>query len=80
MSLRALARKVGVSHSHLSRVARRKDYKTPSLELMERVASALGLPNDYFYEYRELSVIERIKADPALRDELYDRLLGGTGR
>lgn len=74
MSLRALAREIGVSDSHLSRVLRRSDYKTPSRDLMRRVSAALTLPADYFPEARESEVIERIKSDPKLRDKIYDQL------
>lgn len=74
MSLRALARQVGVTDAHLSRVLRRVGYKTPSGELAGRVAEALGLPIDYFPEYREAFVIDQIKRDSRLRDQLYDRL------
>jgi hypothetical protein len=38
------------------------------------VAVTLGLPDDYFPEFREAFVLERIKADPKLREELYARL------
>jgi hypothetical protein len=41
--------------------------------LTRRVAIALGLTEDYFSEYREAFVIERIQRDPALRDRLYAR-------
>ena len=74
MSLRALAREVGVTDAHLSRVLRRVEYKTPSADLARRVAVALGLPPDYFPEFREGFVIDWIRSDRALRDELYDRL------
>lgn len=74
MSQRALAKQVGVSDSHLSRAVRRADYKTASPELMSRVAVALGLPEDYFPEFREAFVIEKIRSDPRLRDQLYRRL------
>ena len=76
LSIRALASQVGVTDSHLSRVIRRVNYKTPSPELARRVATALGLPPDYFPEYREGFVLERIKRNAALRDELYERLKG----
>ena len=74
MSLRALAIKVEVSDSHLSRVLRGKDYKSAGPELARRVAAALGLPDDYFPEFREAYVIGRIRNDPRLRDRLYARL------
>jgi transcriptional regulator with XRE-family HTH domain len=76
LSLRALARAASVSEGHLSRVLRRAEYKTVSGELAGRIAEALGLPKDYFPEYRERYVIEKVRADRRLRDELYERLTG----
>jgi transcriptional regulator with XRE-family HTH domain len=74
MSIRTLAASVGVSDSHLSRVLRQADYKTPSTGLTTRVAEAFGLPVDYFPEFREAYVVQRVKADPQLRNRLYARL------
>lgn len=74
MSLRALGEEIKVSPSHLSRVLRRRDYQTPSGELARKVALAFGLPEDYFPEFRESVVLERVRGDAKLRDELYDRL------
>jgi transcriptional regulator with XRE-family HTH domain len=74
MSLRALAATIGISDSHLSRVLRRADYKTPSPDLTRRVALALGLPPDYFLELREAYVLEQVRSDPELRNDLYARL------
>jgi hypothetical protein len=48
--------------------------KTPSPDLARRVALALGLPRDYFLEFREGFVIEQVKRRPRLREELYNRL------
>jgi hypothetical protein len=61
---------------------RRADYKTASSDLMRKIAAALGVPPDHFPEYRQIRVIERIKADPTLRDDLYSRFVHGrpTGR
>lgn len=78
LSLRALAASVDTSPSHLSRVLRAKGYKTPSLRLVRAVTAALDLPVGYFSEERELAVIERIKADPSLRDELFERITDAT--
>lgn len=74
LSIRALAREVGVTDAHLSRVLRRVSYKTPSGDLARRVALALDLPGDYFPEFREWLVVERIKSDAKLRDRLYRQL------
>lgn len=73
-SLRRLAREAGIDPSHLSRVLRQSSYKTPSGELTGKVAEALGLPKDYFPEYRQAVVLERVQADAELRDRLYSEL------
>ena len=80
MSLRALARQVGISDSHLSRVLRRADYKKASPELTARVAVALQLPEDYFPEFREAYVLDRVKSDSKLRNDLYAQLRGRRNR
>lgn len=74
LSVRALAIKAGVSASHLGRVLRQRDYKTPSAELCCRLARALDLPEDYWPDYRERFVIDRVRSDPQLREDLYSRL------
>ena len=74
LSLRAVARESEVSHSFLSRVLRERDYKRASPELARRVAKALDLPEDFFVEAREGFIIERMKGDPRIREELYDTL------
>lgn len=74
LTLRGLARAAGVDHGHLSRVLRHERGKTAGPDLAGRVAEALGLPRDFFPEYRESAVIDRLRRDGDLRDELYDRL------
>ncbi len=74
ISVSALARAIGVSQPHLSRVLRRADYRTPSPELAARIARQLGLPDDYWPEYRAATVIARVRSDPAYRDRLYASL------
>jgi len=76
MSQRTLAREVGVSASHLSRVLRGASYKSPSRDLVAKVARAFGLPEDYFPEYREAVVIERVRRDAGWRDRLYRQVRG----
>ena len=51
----------------------RGGYRTrPSPALARRVA--LGLPADDFREYREAIVIEEIKRNAKLREQLYEEL------
>lgn len=74
MSVSALAQRVGVTQSFLSKVLRGVKYKGASGDLARRIAIALDLPPDYFPEYRERFVLDRVRADAALRESLYRRL------
>ena len=74
MTAHALAKKAGISHSHLSRAKRGKDYKSLSGDLVARLGTALELPAGYFPEEREAVVVEQIRHDARLRDELYRRV------
>jgi transcriptional regulator with XRE-family HTH domain len=75
LSLRALARRAGVSQPHLSRLLHGVGYRSkPSATLARRIAEALDLPSDYFKEYREAVVIAEVRRNVALREELYNRL------
>jgi hypothetical protein len=47
---------------------------TPSGKLTRKVAEALALPHDYFPEYRQAVVLERIRADSRIRQRLYAEL------
>jgi transcriptional regulator with XRE-family HTH domain len=69
MSQRALAGQVGVNQSYLTFVLHGR--RAPSRRLLEGAARALGLPADYFREYREAAVIDRVKRDPVLLDRVY---------
>jgi transcriptional regulator with XRE-family HTH domain len=77
MSLRALARVVGVGDDHLSRVLRGARAKKPTAELTRRVAVALDLPEDYFLEARLEFVIQELGRQPAALDRIYDQLRSG---
>lgn len=77
MSVNALAKQVGVSQPYISRMIRGLRYKRPTGEFAGNVALALDLPVDYWPEYRIDRLFETIRADPALRDRLYDEYGGG---
>ena len=74
LSIRALARLVGIGDDHLSRVLRGDRGKRATAELTQRVALALELPEDYFAEVRLSFLVDRLTTDPGLRDDLYDRI------
>lgn len=72
MSVRQLAAETGVSPSYLSQLLRGVDYKhRPSTALAQRVSLVFRLAPDYFGEYREQVVCERVRDDPELRDRMY---------
>jgi transcriptional regulator with XRE-family HTH domain len=71
LTLRAVARMVGVTAPHLSRAVRGADGKTPGPDLVARISVALGLPKDYFPEVREAEVLRAVRHDPQLRDRIY---------
>lgn len=72
MSSRALARAIGIDQAHISRVM--NGHLPASAEFAARVSEEFGLPIDYFADYREASVVEAVREDPALRDRVYRRL------
>jgi transcriptional regulator with XRE-family HTH domain len=80
LSQRKLAQLVDLNPSHLSRVLRGADRTRPSIDLIRRIAHALDLPAGYFPELREAAVIEKLKTDPGLRDELYSQLGASNAR
>lgn len=77
MSVRALAAAIEVDQSYLSRILGARDPKQErraSAEVAALIAEKLGLPKDYFPEYREAKAIEAVRADSRLRDRIYDGL------
>ena len=78
LSISAIAREAGVTPSYLSKVLRGAYYKTPSGALTAKVARSLGLPTEYFPEYREAMVLSRLKSDPSFRDRVFDQLAAGS--
>jgi transcriptional regulator with XRE-family HTH domain len=77
---RRLADAVGVDPAHISRTLGRSPERGPTGRFAARVAIALGLPEDYFPEYREEQVIAAVRRDPQLRERLYRALEGAPAR
>ena len=67
LSLRTLARMVGVGDDHLSRVLRGARSKRVTGELASRVALALGLPDDYFPETRLEFIASNLARSPGAK-------------
>jgi transcriptional regulator with XRE-family HTH domain len=72
MTVRDLAASVGVTPAHLSRTIH--GGKRASVDLMRRVALALGKADDYFTEVRLAIVVQGLERDPALVEKLYVEL------
>lgn len=74
ISYRQIAAATGFSQSYLSRVLGAEQPRSPSMKFLEAVSTELGLPVDYFADYREQAVITAIKDDERLRDRIFDSL------
>ena len=70
-TLNALASRAGVVQSHLWRVVNRPAERRASLELIAKVAGALGLPTDYFLEIRTAVVADYLQSRPQRLNRLY---------
>jgi hypothetical protein len=78
ITVTALSRRTGVHKSHLSRGLRHAEAKVIGGDLAGRIALELGLPVDYWPEYREAVVVERVQSDATWRDRLYDCVSEGS--
>lgn len=74
LSVRELGRRTGIDHGHISRIVHQQRGKVASGDLAGRIAVELGLPADYFPEYRRAAVVAAIDEDPALLDRLYHEI------
>jgi transcriptional regulator with XRE-family HTH domain len=74
LSVRELGRRMGIDHGHISRIVHQQRGKVASGDLAGRIAVELGLPADYFPEYRRAAVVAAIAQDPALLDRLYHEI------
>jgi transcriptional regulator with XRE-family HTH domain len=81
MSLRELGRRADVDVGHLSRLLRGADYRrSPSLDVVERVAVAFGLAPEYFVEFRAKWIAAQLDKDPTLLNQTFDRLRRRSSR
>jgi transcriptional regulator with XRE-family HTH domain len=73
-----LAALAGLSQSSISRYLDGR--RRPEPTSMEGVASALGIPPDYFLEYRRWKIQEIMTERPELVSSVYDRLVALVAR
>jgi transcriptional regulator with XRE-family HTH domain len=70
---RSLAKKTSLSAGYLNHVVH-GNRPVPSNEVVQTLASALGVEPEHFREYRLRVITERLEAMPELIDRLYRRL------
>jgi transcriptional regulator with XRE-family HTH domain len=70
LSYRALAHETGLSAGYLNHLVQ-GTRPTPSDDVMQRIASALGADVTRFTEHRLRRVVERLSAQPGLVDRLH---------
>jgi transcriptional regulator with XRE-family HTH domain len=76
ITYRALAAKTGLSAGYLNHVVH-GNRPVPSNDIVERLASALGVEPEHFLEYRLRVITERLERMPDVIDRLYRRFAGG---
>ena len=75
LTYRALAAKTGLSAGYLNHLVH-GNRPVPSNDVIETLASALGVEPEHFREYRLRVITDRLEELPDLVDRLYRRLAG----
>jgi len=75
VTYRGLAAKSGLSAGYLNHLVH-GNRPVPSNDVVQRLASALGVEAEHFREYRLRVITERLEAMPELVERLYKRLGG----
>jgi transcriptional regulator with XRE-family HTH domain len=75
VTYRALAAKTSLSAGYLNHLVH-GNRPVPSNDVIERLASALGVEAEHFREYRLRVITERLEQVPAMIDRLYKQLKG----
>ena len=78
VTYRGLADKTGLSAGYLNHLVH-GNRPVPSNEVVERLATSLGVEPEHFREYRLRVITTRLEAMPELIDRLYRRLGEGGG-
>lgn len=73
LTYRGLAARTSLSAGYLNHLVH-GNRPVPSKEVVERLASALGVEAEHFREYRLRVITDRLEGMPAMIDRLYRRL------
>jgi transcriptional regulator with XRE-family HTH domain len=73
VTYRALAAKTSLSAGYLNHLVH-GNRPVPSNEVIERLATALGVEAEHFREYRLRVITQRLEQVPAMIDRLYRQL------
>lgn len=72
LSMNKFAKKLRVSAAHVARTVKPDHPDSFSGDLAARAAKFFDLPEDYFPEFRRDFLLDTVRSDPELCDELYD--------
>ena len=73
VTYRGLAEETGLSAGYLNHLVH-GNRPVPSMEIIQKLAAALGVEPEHFREYRLRVITDRLEAMPELIDRLYRRL------
>jgi len=70
VKLRSLANKTNLNYSYFSKLKKRKNY--PPISTIELISEGLGIPPEYFMEYRIYKINKMLKKNPQIIDKTFD--------
>ncbi len=70
IKLRSLANKTNLNYSYFSKLKKRKSY--PPISTIELIANGLGIPPEYFKEYRIYKIEKMLEKNSQVIDRAYD--------
>jgi transcriptional regulator with XRE-family HTH domain len=73
-SRRAVLIEAGIDPSLFSKALRGADGKRINEDMIRRLSAPLGVDPEFFAEIREAAVVARVRADPELRDRVFDEV------
>ncbi len=78
IKLRSLGNKTNLNYSYFSKLKKRKN--CPPVKTIELISKGLGIPPEYFLEYRIYNVIKFLKKNPQLIDATLDYIKNLSGK
>ncbi len=70
IKLRSLSNRTNLNYSYFSKLKKRKSH--PPISTIELISKGLGVPPEYFMEYRIYKIDKILKDNPKIIEKVYD--------